>query len=237
MTGQAIDQTIDQATHLLNKHPFRNRPNTATQYNEQRTMNPKKTIIDGLLGVVLCGGRATRMQGLDKGLVLFKERPLASYGIHALANCQRVIVNANRNMDVYKETFNLPVIPDDNQAFDGPLAGLLAAMRFAHAQNLTWVISVPCDSPFISSDYVSTMWQATAAHPQRIFIANDGYNQPVFTLISTDLIDELAHFLTGDHKKILKFYQAIGYQTVSFNTSTAFINLNSLTDLDAQSAQ
>lgn len=185
-----------------------------------------------LLGVVLCGGRATRMGGMDKGLVNLDGKPLAAYSIAALADCRQTIINANRHRQQYKDIFNLPVIADADDSFDGPLAGMLAALRYAQQHGFEWVISLPCDAPLVTADYVKHMWQATKHSRQHIFMADDGYRQPVFALLHVDIIAALETFLQGKHKKILLFYQQVGFATVDCSRQQKwFKNVNTLEEL------
>lgn len=183
---------------------------------------------DDVLGVILCGGKGSRMGGVDKGLVDFNQRPMASYGIAALAACKHIVINANRNYDIYQTTFNVPVISDENHNYDGPLSGMLAALHYARSQGLTWVITVPCDAPFITSNYVETMVNAGKHSKKKILMACDEFRQPVFALLHVDIINELQAFLRGEQKKILIFYQHIGYDTVSFSDTDMFTNINSI---------
>ncbi len=189
-----------------------------------------------ITGVVLCGGQATRMQGADKGLLEFKGQPMVRYAIAALADCQEILINANRNQKRYQQFTKNPVIGDSIPGFAGPLAGLLSAMQASHND---WVISCPCDCPYIDKLYVQTMWEACqqdyqshanndqSNHPPLIYVAKDSFRQPVFTLIHRSLAKPLETFLKqSEHKKILTFYQQVGYQLVSFADSKRFTNIN-----------
>lgn len=193
-------------------------------------MSKAKPLTD-VLGMVLCGGRASRMDGQDKGLVNFRGKSMASYAIDALAPCQQIIINANRNQQLYQTQFQLPVISDEHQQFDGPLAGLLAALRYSKQHHINWVISVPCDAPLIDSGYVHTMWAHQLSSDKSILMAADDYRQPVFSLLHISLIEPLAEFLAANQQKIILFYEAMGYETVKFENSQRFININSPEDI------
>lgn len=183
-----------------------------------------------LLGVVLCGGLATRMGGRDKGLVVFNHQPMAAYTIAAFRACQQTIINANRNHEIYQESFQLPVVSDANSQFDGPLAGMLAGLRYAQQQHVDWVLCAPCDAPLITASYVETMWQAAQQSSQKILMAADDFRQPVFALLHVSVMPALENFLQGSQKKILLFYQQMGYETVHFADSQLFVNINSPED-------
>ncbi|MGY0399986.1 MAG: molybdenum cofactor guanylyltransferase MobA [Ostreibacterium sp.] len=201
--------------------------------NINPTTTPNKIHYTGLLGVVLCGGQGSRMGGADKGLVTFNGNPMACYSINALQHCEQTIINANRHQPIYERTFQLAVISDENHYYDGPLAGMLAAMRYAQQQGLKWIITTPCDAPFITTEYVDTMWQTSQSSDKQILVACDKnkYHQPVFSLLKAELADELANFLQGEQKKILMFYQKIGFKTQRFNQHELFTNINHTGDL------
>ncbi len=188
--------------------------------------------LNSLLGVVLCGGRATRMGGIDKGLADFQGKPLVSYGITALSDCGQIVINANRHQTTYQKRFNLPVVDDDNKHFAGPLAGMLVALRYAAEHGFAWIITVPCDAPLVTPDYVQTMWQAAKHSHDKILMAHDGFRQPVFALLHVSLTTALESFLQGPHKKIVVFYQQMGFQTVDCSHHPQwFVNLNTMADL------
>ncbi len=111
--------------------------------------NPTK-----ITGVILAGGLARRMNNQDKGLITYKGRPMVSYAIAALtAVADQSIINANRNKEQYK-AFGLPVVADQTDSFDGPLAGVLTAMIYTDADIL---IVMPCDSPLIKAEHLQKL--------------------------------------------------------------------------------
>lgn len=77
----------------------------------------KQTASLPITGVVLCGGRATRMQGQDKGLLSYQGIPMVNYAIQAFAPCQQILINANRNHAIYHELTGLPVRADSIGGF------------------------------------------------------------------------------------------------------------------------
>ena len=108
-------------------------------------------------GLVLAGGRGTRMGGVDKGLQLFEGNPLA---LHALRRLQPqvagVAVNANRNLPAY-EAFDAPVWPDGLADYPGPLAGFLSGLSHCPTP---WLLTIPCDTPRFPTDLAERMIEA-----------------------------------------------------------------------------
>src|SRR5690606_10322942 len=116
-----------------------------------------------ITGLILAGGQGSRMGGSDKGLILFDNKPMVVHAIERLGpQLGSLVVNANRNADIYSG-FDVPVVADaanpQNEAFAGPLAGVLAGLR---ASGTDWVLTVPCDSPAFPTDLVQRFIAAQA---------------------------------------------------------------------------
>lgn len=153
-----------------------------------------------ITGCVLAGGRARRMGGRDKGLLLFRGRPLVSYALEALKTVTgQVIINANRNVDRYAE-FGCPVVPDATGSFDGPLAGLLSALNWAESE---FVLTVPCDSPLVTGILLSRLVDEFRNPDIEIAVADDGERlHPVFLLARRSVAASLERYLRRGERKI-----------------------------------
>ena len=102
-----------------------------------------------LSAIILSGGRATRMNGVDKGLVLLQQKPLIAHVIARLKpQVGEILINANREIAAY-EAFGLPVLKDENEEFIGPLAGFSLGLQQAKHD---YVLTAPCDSPLLPLD-------------------------------------------------------------------------------------
>ena len=123
---------------------------------------------DDITGIVLAGGRGSRMGGVDKGLQNHRGLPLA---LHALLRLQpqvgATMLNANRNLGAY-EAMGVPVWPDDHADFAGPLAGMLVGL--AHCDT-PWLVTVPCDTPNFPADLVERLAAAADAEGADIAMA------------------------------------------------------------------
>lgn len=186
----------------------------------------------GVTGLLLAGGRATRMGGQDKGLIDLAGRPLAAHVLTALRpQVDTVLINANRHGDEYA-ALGATVVPDPLEGFLGPLAGVLAGLENA-AGGL--VATLPCDSPFIPADYVVRMRAALDAADAGIAVATDGERrQPVFMLLRTELAADLRAWLEQGGRKIDAWYE--GYRVVDADFSDVpdtFININTPEERDA----
>ena len=190
-----------------------------------------------ITGVVLAGGRATRWDGRDKGLIQVSGRPMISHVLDALApQVERIIINANRNLDEYR-AFGLPVVTDASRDFLGPLAGIASGMAAARTE---WVAITPCDSPLLAADCVGRLVSA-CEHDERadIAVAHDGDRiQPVFALIRRALLDDLDAFLESGGRKIDRWYGQQRMQLVDFSDNPDnFLNINRREDRDMLEAR
>ena len=196
-------------------------------------------------GLVLAGGRGTRMGGVDKGLQLFEGNPLA---LHALRRLQPqvagVAVNANRNLPAY-EAFDAPVWPDGLADYPGPLAGFLSGLSHCPTP---WLLTIPCDTPRFPTDLAERMIEALVdSDDAQIAIASapeaDRQGvvalraQPVFCLLPTALLGSLSFFTGQGGRKIDAWTAQHRCVGVPFDRPgddpIAFANANTLAELAA----
>ncbi|MEQ1557662.1 MAG: molybdenum cofactor guanylyltransferase MobA [Methyloglobulus sp.] len=181
-------------------------------------------------GVILAGGRARRMNNRDKGLVLFKGQPMVSYAIEAMKTvADETIINANRNISGYR-ALGLTVISDQTDSFDGPLAGILAAMIFAKHGLL---LVMPCDSPLIKAHHLQKILSVRAENDADIAVAFDGVRvHPVFLAIKVSLQEHLQDYLNSGQRKLHTWLEQHKMIKVDFSTEPyIFTNINTLPEL------
>lgn len=190
-----------------------------------------------ITGVVLAGGRATRWDGRDKGLIQVSGRPMISHVLDALApQVERIVINANRNLDEYR-AFGLPVVTDASRDFLGPLAGIASGLAAARTE---WVAIAPCDSPLLAADCVERLASACKDDERTdIAVAHDGDRiQPVFALIRRSLQEDLDAFLESGGRKIDRWYGQQRMQLVDFSDNPDnFLNINRREDRDMLEAR
>lgn len=189
-------------------------------------------------GVILAGGRGTRMGGADKGLQNFRGMPLALQTLMRLApQVGELMINANRNLAAY-ESFGAPVWPDSLSGYPGPLAGFLTGLEQCETE---YLVTVPCDTPLFPHDLVARLGEALEREGAEIAMAaareEDGQvrSQPVFSLLRRDLMESLVRFTqgggrkidawTGQHKTVLVPFDRPG------DDPAAFFNANTLAEL------
>ena len=183
-----------------------------------------------ITGVVLAGGRARRMGGEDKGLMHYHGRPLVSYSLDALRQVSDIIlINANRNLEDYAH-FGYRVITDLNDNFDGPLAGLLSAMRSAQTQ---YVLTVPCDCPCIDGLLLGRLYDNLLAEQAEICTATDGERlHPVFLMADCRLADDLAAYLASGQRKMQTWLKSTKLALADYSDCPElFVNINTIEEL------
>ncbi len=181
-------------------------------------------------GVILAGGLARRMNNQDKGLITFKGQSMVSYAIEAMKIVvDETIINANRNIPDYR-AFGLTVVSDQTDSFDGPLAGMLAAMIFAKHGVL---LVMPCDSPLIKAHHLQKILSARAENDADIAVASDGLRvHPVFLAIKVSLQEHLQDYLNSGQRKLQTWLEQHKMIKVDFSAEPdIFTNINTLPEL------
>lgn len=191
-----------------------------------------------ITGLILAGGRGTRMGGLDKGLQPLRSDALALHVARRIApQTQVLLISANRNLDAYSALgapFGARIVSDALEDFPGPLAGILAGLRAARTELL---LCVPCDAPNVPLDLAKRLADALdAAHADIATVVTrdeDGRSSlhPVFALLRTTLADDLAAFLARGERKVRTWYAHHINAEVDFTDGHAFYNANSLPEL------
>jgi molybdenum cofactor guanylyltransferase len=183
-----------------------------------------------ITGLVLAGGRATRMGGVDKGLVQLNGRALVERVIERLrAQVSTILVSANRSIDTYRG-FGFPVLLDADdglEPFPGPLAGMLAGLR---ATATPWLTVAPCDAPFLPSDLVRRLADSLGASRAAVAYAGETI-EPLFCLLHVDLAQDLAAALANGDRRAEAWLRGIGAAPAPFLVPQCFANLNTLQDV------
>jgi molybdopterin-guanine dinucleotide biosynthesis protein A len=185
--------------------------------------------------IILSGGRATRMGGVDKGLISLQQKPLVHHVIsRLLSQVDEIIINANRELEQY-QAFGYPVLQDETadligQTFIGPLAGFNLGLQ--HAKH-DYLLTVPCDSPLIPADLTSRLLSNLLEHNADIAVASsDGDAHPVFCICKKEVLSSLTNYLQQGGRKVSAWQKSLNYIEVDFSDNAeAFTNLNTLEDL------
>lgn len=182
-----------------------------------------------ITAVILAGGRSQRMNGENKGLVMFEGQPLIMHVLRRLTpQIHNIVISANERLDEYVQ-FECPVIPDKIHGFAGPLAGMYTVMTEMATE---WLITVPCDTPNIPPDYIARMQRA--GYDNKVCVAHDGIQQqPGFCLLHKSLQEDLLSAISNQQLAVYKFLASHDATEVDFSdVSECFININTPEQLE-----
>lgn len=200
-----------------------------------------------ITGIVLAGGRGSRMGGVDKGLQLYNGVPLAKHAVQQL--CPQVghlLINANRHLETYRSWGSevaAAVVVDGLADFAGPLAGFLVGLEHCRTP---FLMTVPCDTPRFPADLVARLSKALVQNDADIAMVSSPdeagvlRHQPVFCLMKRELVESLKVFTDAGGRKIGAW--AVKHKLVRVNFDEvhddpkAFYNANTLEDLQQLSA-
>jgi molybdopterin-guanine dinucleotide biosynthesis protein A len=195
-----------------------------------------------ITGIILAGGRANRMGGVDKGLQNFNGMALALHTLMRLSpQVSDVMINANRNLSAY-ESFGASVWPDASADFAGPLSGFLVGLERCETP---YLLTVPCDTPRFPLDLADRLAEALEANDADIamaagFESDEQDNktirtQPVFCLLRCALLESLVQFTHNGGRKIDAWTALHKTTLVNFDKSSddvyAFANANTVQEL------
>ena len=187
-----------------------------------------------ITGLILAGGRAQRMGGIDKGLIPFLGKPLIESAIQRLSSqVGPILINANRNITKYA-SYGYPVIMDETTDFSGPLAGFAAGLKVCKTP---YLLTAPCDSPLLPTDLgIKLATEMTRGDFQLVYASTKEthgkvWAQPVFCLMRSDLQEPLEAFLQKGDLKIDRWFKELRSSTVVFDDAQAFANINTPEEL------
>jgi len=185
--------------------------------------------ISTITGVVLAGGKASRMGGVDKGLQTLNGTALWQHVAHTLSKqVSTLAISANKNLAVYRESGH-PVYPDSLADYPGPLAGMLSVMQQCDAE---WFLFCPCDTPFIPDCLAERF--VKHRETSAVVWAHDGErDHPTIALMHRQLMPELKNYLAAGERRVMVFMRQAGGHSVDFSDmKQAFININTLEQID-----
>lgn len=187
-----------------------------------------------ITGVILAGGRGTRMGGVDKGLMPFLQTTLVQHVLGRLSHqVDRILINVNANQSRY-EAFGFPLLPDMQAGHPGPLAGVQSALA---ACTTPLLLSVPCDAPLLPTDLAERLNQAIRNEGGDAAVAvsrrTDGSRsrEPVFCLMKSSLLESLNRYLSSGRRAVTGWHEELSIAEVIFDDDHAFSNVNTLEQL------
>ena len=191
-------------------------------------------LAENITGLILAGGRAQRMGGIDKGLIPFHGKPLIESTISRLKpQAGPLLINANRNITKYA-VYGYPVILDETPDFSGPLAGFSVGLKSCKTP---YLMTTPCDSPLLPKNLgIQLATELERGDFELVYASSkesDGkiWAQPVFCLMHANLHESLNTFLSKGDFKIDRWFKELKTSTVIFEDAQAFANVNTPEEL------
>lgn len=200
-------------------------PDLAEPGDSGRGSGPHRPGRAEITGLILAGGRGQRWGGLDKGLIPHAGRPLVEWVLAALApQVGALMISANRNLETYA-AYGHPVVRDRLGGFQGPLAGVAAALERVQTP---WVVTAPCDGPALPPDLVERLTLALSeAGADLAAPVVAGRVQPVHALIPVALAPDLAAYLAGGGRSAIGWLTRRRLALADFSDCPeSFANLN-----------
>ena len=164
----------------------------------------KKISKNEITVVILAGGKASRMDGEDKGLIVFRELPLIAHVVNVVKpKVSQILISANRNLEEYANFGK--VIRDDLKGFQGPLAGISKALKVC---STPYLLVLPCDSPLVDASLIDSLIEKMELSKADICVAHDGsIMHATFALMKTKLEKNLEEFLEEGGRKMALWYR------------------------------
>lgn len=177
-----------------------------------------------LAAVALAGGKAVRMEGLDKGLQQYKGRSLVCWTLDCLQSLtQDIVLSCNRNKEVYAN-LGYPTCADLHASERGPLAGIESAMHYFGAR-CTHLLVLPCDTPDISDEHLKLMLNASRTEPQSVVVLKSPEGtQYLHAIIPVEYYSKLELFLAQGKRAVRHWYQTL--PVLEVKTTQSLPNLN-----------
>ena len=183
-----------------------------------------------ITGLILAGGRSSRMDGQDKGLLTLIDKPMIEQVIQRLRpQVDQIIISANRHIEQY-QAFGFEVILDKYDDFRGPLAGMAQGLLHSKSE---YLLTVPCDGPLLPINLASRMLDFARTNSTKAAYVFDGqYKQPSYNLVHTDLLASIEQSLERQEHKLGKWLIDNGAKAIDFSDQqAAFLNVNTPEDL------
>jgi len=184
----------------------------------------KKISKNEITVVVLAGGKASRMDGEDKGLIVFRELPLIAHVVNVVKpKVSQILISANRNIEEYANFGK--VIRDDLKGFQGPLAGISKALKVC---STPYLLVLPCDSPLVDASLIDSLIEKMEVSKVDICVAHDGsIMHATFALMKTKLEKSLEEFLEEGGRKMALWYRQQSLERIDVSSHLeVLININ-----------
>lgn len=186
--------------------------------------------MSALSAVILAGGQGSRMGGVDKGLVGFRDQPMITHTVNLVRPfVGELIISCNRNEPEYQQLADITVA-DPVEGFQGPLMGILAGLQNAAGESL---LVLPCDTPLLNAEVLNRLTSVAGENPEAIVVlAEAGRLHPLHAVIPVALVSDLEQWLEGGQRAVQRWMRNHPMVEVDVtDLSEQLSNLNTLEEL------
>lgn len=189
---------------------------------------------DDVSVLILAGGQALRMGGVDKGRQLYHGVPLIEHVISAAQPfTNRIVISANQNIEYYKTLADDVVVDQPPWQTIGPLGGLFAMLPSLEDQQS--ILILPCDTPRISTLALESLLAASKAAPSKVHcLKTENGWQPLHAVLPVARLKQcLSEYLDrAEHFGVMGFYNFLGYESVYWDRQEELLNINRIEELN-----
>ena len=183
--------------------------------------------------VILAGGQARRMNGINKLLQKFdNEIQLIKIHQQLKSRAESVWVNSHRDHSIYERIIpSIQFFQDDEAGFQGPLMGMKSAWSYVKSD---YVLFVPCDVTYIPKKVISRLHQAIHRHPlsEVAVVEINGKALFPFCLLKRSSLATLDKHLAQNQRSLKHCFADMHMQIASFKNSALFFHsINSFDEL------
>lgn len=178
--------------------------------------------------VILAGGGALRMGGIDKCLLPWGPSTLLSSLLNQIS--LPVALNAQPPHERFAD-YDLPILTDVSAGGLGPLAGIETGLLWARAQGFDRLITLAGDMPTLPTNFFDRLLEAADDQTDIVLAADDqGQVQPILGAWSIDVVASLSQALKRGVRKVRAFTDTQRVRVVPFEFE--FININTQADYE-----
>ena len=179
--------------------------------------------------VILAGGEGSRIGGgkpmLRLGGMTLLERAID----YALTQSDLIAVAVR---DTWQVGGSIVTVLEDDPEIEGPLAGLVSALDFAHQQKADAVLTLPTDMPFLPPDLAERLGTDLAGNRSAVAVSG-GHLHPVCGLWRAESLDFVPAYLASGRRSLRGLAETVGHAAVDWPAEPVdpFFNINTPADL------
>jgi molybdopterin-guanine dinucleotide biosynthesis protein A len=184
-------------------------------------------------GAILAGGRASRMGGIPKGMLVDESgQPIIVHLINQmrLAGIEDIVIAAN-DPTPYRD-LGFQTIPDLQQG-TGPIAGIAEVLKH-YQDKCDGTMFMPCDVPNMTARELITLREAFLRSTENIVFAetDDFFWHPLCAVVHNDMATQITLAIDHGQRKVQDLWRQLGAKSVKFAEAEAFMNMNSFSDVN-----